>query len=324
MSNDFNAEDALRAREEGAPAFTEPVAVTTPPVQEDRPRSLGQVDVSRRQGVERMEVVNWVDLRMEELPSGGLFYPEGTTIQVRPAYVGEIKYFSGLEEDDIQDIEDRLNYVLEKCSRVKMPGMMASHKDIKEIDRLRILFEIRAITFAHGETKLLMDITCPNCGNGENIELSRDHFNYLELDEQLMKYYDPALRAFNVQLKNGESFVMHLPSLGIVGFMRNFVINKTRANQHFDKTYAFKFASFDLEDWRRVNEATFGKAAIASSGWSPMKLSGFKRLVDLMKTSIDPNITHDCGSCGSEVVAPLNFRGGFASLFIADSEDIFA
>ena len=61
---------------------------------------------------------------MEYLPSQGLFYPEGTKIQIRAASVKEIRHFSGIDDNDILDIDDKLNGVLDACTRVQIPDHM--------------------------------------------------------------------------------------------------------------------------------------------------------------------------------------------------------
>ncbi len=47
--------------------------------------------------------LGWQKLKIEDLPTRGLFYPEGTEIAVRAASAGEIRHWSTLDETNLSN-----------------------------------------------------------------------------------------------------------------------------------------------------------------------------------------------------------------------------
>ena len=57
------------------------------------------------------------------LPSMGKFYPNDTKIFVRSATGGEIKHWSTIVPDNLQSIDAAMNYVIERCCKISIPGI---------------------------------------------------------------------------------------------------------------------------------------------------------------------------------------------------------
>ena len=125
--------------------------------------------------------------------------------------------------------------------------------------------------------------------------------------------------SFDIQMKNGEKFKIYLPSLGIMTFIKNYIKNKQQASQNFDKTF-IKYAPFLFSDWKILNQASYDKSVQESFTWSLQKISVMDKLVELLSDSVNPGIRYQLSS-GGEGKAPLNFQGGFKSIFLIS--DIF-
>ena len=262
--------------------------------------------------------LGWKNVPLENLPSQGFFYDSGTQVAIRAATVAEIRHWSTIDENDLLGIDDMLNFIIEKCCRIKVPGKPGSYKDIIEIDRFYLIFAIRDLTFKNGENRIFINASGDD-GIEEKIEVNKDVIDYFNPDERLMKYYSADDRCFNIHMKNGEKFNIYMPTLGTVMFIKNFLKSKQQAGQTFDKAFT-KYASFLFPDWKSVNQANYDKAVQDSYSWTLLKISVMDKLIEILSSSIKPQVRYYNGG-GQEATAPLNFPGGIKSIFLIS--DIF-
>jgi len=255
---------------------------------------------------------------MESLPSQGMFYTPGTQVAIRAATVSEIRHWSTIDENDLLSLDDMLNFIIEKCVRIKVPGKPGTFKDLKEIDRFYLIFAVRDFTFKNGENRLFVTVSDDD-GVEQKIEVTKDGLNYFNPDEKLMKHYSSEQQCFDMRLKNGEQIKIYLPTLGTMAFIKSFIKNKQQSNQNFDKTF-IKYAPFIFNDWKTLNQNSYDKAVQDSFTWSLQKISLMDKLVELLSSSINPSIRYQT-SGGGEGAAPLNFPGGIKSIFLIS--DIF-
>ena len=262
--------------------------------------------------------IGWKTVPLEQLPSQGMFYESGTQVAIRAATVAEIRHWSTIDENDLLGVDDMLNFIIEKCCRIKVPGRPGTFKDLKEIDRFYLIFAIRDYTFKNGENKMYVTATNED-GADEKIELVKDVIDYFNPDERMMKYFNAEERCFVMQMKSGETFKIYFPSLGVMGFIKNYIKTKQQQKQNFDKAF-IKYAPFLFNDWRTLTQASYDKSVQDSYTWTVQKISVLDKLVELLSTSINPQIRY-VNTNGAEVTAPLNFQGGVKSIFLIS--DIF-
>jgi diadenosine tetraphosphate (Ap4A) HIT family hydrolase len=85
---------------------------------QEEPVNLGRVNMDRFNG-EKAESADfhlgYHVIPTLSLPSGGMFYPDGTEISIRSAKVAEIRHFSTIDETNVLDIDEKLNQILESC-----------------------------------------------------------------------------------------------------------------------------------------------------------------------------------------------------------------
>jgi len=294
----------------------EEVAETVAPLGKSEGWKQQQTIQEEAAGVE----IGWKPFPSENLPSRGMFYPDGTTFNIRAASVAEVRHFSTIDENDPLDLDDKLNMVVDKCLQVKFPDRHANWKDLKEEDRFCLIFAIRALTFKNGENKLFVNLKCgQTClGDGsynEKIELNNDNFEYYTIDPKLMRFYSPSERCFVIPSKEVGTLKLYIPSLGVTTFIKNYLRDKGRKQEFFDRTFA-KVASFAFADWRTMTDASYKKAEQDSFGWNTKKLSAMLKLVELIRFGVKTKLTRQCNKCGAEVSAPLSFPGGVRSLFL--------
>lgn len=253
--------------------------------------------------------VGWQKLPIKDLPTKGLFYPEGTEVSIRAASAGEIRHWSTLQEDDPYSLDDMLNYVLERCVAFKTPAQHSSWKDIKEIDRFYILLAVREYTFVKGENQLQVKTSENN-----SINVTKEMIDFITIDERLMKYYDDQKRCFVLRFQSGHVIEVSIPSVGVTNFLKGYISRKQSQNQGFDTDF-ISFAPFVIKEWRGLNDNLYEKIVIDSNNWDLAEVSVLTHIKDIFLDTVDPVIKYtDEG--GAERVAPLNFRGGIKSIFL--------
>jgi hypothetical protein len=262
--------------------------------------------------------IGWKPIPLENLPSGGIFYPEGSQLAIRSASVAEIRHWSTLDENDLLGVDDMLNYIVEKCVRLKIPGKPGSFKDVYEIDRFYLIFAVRDYTFKSGENKMMVRVTTPE-GLEENVEVTKEGLDYFNPDERLMRYFDPEDKSFQIRMKNGEEFRMYMPTLGTMSFIKSFIKQRQQSGVSFDKTF-IKYAPFLFKEWKIMNQQGYDKAVTESYTWSLKKISVLDKLVEILTASVNPKIRY-VSEGGQEGTAPLNFQSGVKSIFLIS--DIF-
>lgn len=267
---------------------------------------------------EEPSVINdlgWVRVKPETLPSQGVFYPEGTEITIRAASAAEIRHWSTIDEEDILSMDDALNKIMERCSKIRMGKMMGTYKDIKEIDRFFIIFAIRELTFKKGENQLNVSFNCNNCGKVDQRTIVKEMLSYYTPVPELQVRFSEEHRCFHLKMVNGEELKLYLPSLGVMNFIKNYVREKVQGKQEYDKAF-LKWAPFLFSDWRLLNDAIYTKTLQDSYAWGTDKISVLDWFVTQMQGTVKAEIKNDCSVCGEEASAPINFRGGIKSLFL--------
>jgi len=300
-----NAEDFVRQNEgEFVEAKAEPVVT-----------SLGKAQRFQQDDSKPlMADMGYKNIPMDLLPSQGMFYPDGTQIAIRAATVAEIRHWSTIDEEDLLGVDDMINYVIEKCVKLKIPGSTSSWKDIKDVDRFYIIFAIREFTFKDGENKIYVPV-----GEGDRVEVTKEMVRYFTLNDKLVTYYSNAKKNIELKLKSGETVDCYIPSIGVTQFLKNYVRGKQQQQMKFDQAFV-KYASFIFNDWRTLNQLTYEKAVQDSANWTLSKLSVLSKMSDFLVDGVKPEIMYNTPG-GAEVTAPLNIEGGIKSIFLIS--DIF-
>lgn len=262
-----------------------------------------------------VEDIGWIRVKLNTLPSQGIFYPNGTEITIRAALGGEIRHWSTLDDEDLLNIDDALNRIVDKCCKVRFPNMMGSFKDLKEIDRFFIVFAIREYTFKKGENILNVTFSCKSCGKNETKGIVKEMLSYYVPAPELQARFSDDERCFHLKFNNTEEIKLYLPTLGIMNFIKGYIREKNQNKEEYDQAF-LKWAPFLFADWRMLNISTFQSNLQDSYMWSVDKISIVDWFVEQMKKTINAELKNECSGCGQEVIAPISFRGGVKSLFL--------
>lgn len=269
----------------------------------------------------------WKNLPMSVLPSRGFFYPEGTKIAIRSAEVREIRHFSTIDEDDLIDLDEKLNFILSKCSTMYFPNEgVVSYMDLKHEDRFFLILAIRDLTFVQGENRIVItpESNCKDkvaCSINNGIELRTGVLSSYEIDTRVMKYYSPSSRNFVFPVRKiGKAITMTVPSIGVMNAISGFVIDCDKKGITVDESF-IKIAPFIFDEWRSLDFGKITQIMGDSDDWSKEEFSLYYELCETIKIGTELDINVSCPNCGAEVTAPITFPRGFKSLFVIS--DIF-
>jgi hypothetical protein len=260
----------------------------------------------------RVNDLQYFNFDVNKLPCGK-FYPKGTLLMVRPAQVREIQAYSMVDDNNFYDIVEKMNGMLQSCVRVKYPdGRIGSYIEIKDQDRLYLIFLIRELTFQQGNS-LSVKAICP-CDNTETqIELVTKNFVYHEIDEKLDRFFSSSSSCYIFQLKNGREYEITPPNIGIQKAFTDYIIKET--NEKRTPNLAFlKIIPFMLA----------GKTSITIDGIKS-KLKEFEEMDDISfqflnsavgKMTFGIKEVKKLCECGEEARTDMQFPNGASGIFV--------
>ena len=256
--------------------------------------------------------LGWHELPLDSLPSKGRFYPEGTSIKIRSAKVAEIRHFSTMDENNLLDIDEKLNAIVESCTKVINANSRTSFKDICEEDRFIIILAIRDLTFPEPENNL--KVTWTNKRNVKHdVDIKREYFEYFDIPAEIEKYYDPKMRAFIIKTKTYGEIMMKPPSVGVMSEITSYIKERREKEQEIDQSL-LQIAPFVATDWRTFNQKRLWELEVEMNGWDNKKYLLLYKLAEKMKIGIQPEMKVTIED--EEASIPINFRDGIKSLFI--------
>ena len=248
---------------------------------------------------------------IKELPCGE-FYPSGTVFMVRPAQVREIQAYSMVDDNNFYDIVEKMNDILQSCVRVKYSdGKIGSYIEVKDQDRLFLVFLIRELTFQQGNS-LTVNSKC-SCGEDVQMELKRDNFSFHEIDEKLERYFSASTRTYHFSTINGREFELTPPNIGLQKSFTEYILKesneKRTPNLSFLKIIPFMLA---------------GRTSVTYEGIKA-KLKEFEEIDDISFQFLNAavgkmtfgikELKKKC-SCGEEVHTDMQFPNGASSIFV--------
>ena len=255
--------------------------------------------------------LHYFNFDIKEMPCGK-YYPTGTVVMVRPAMVKEIQSYSMVDDNNFYDIVEKMNDMLQSCVRLKYPdGKVTSFLEIKDQDRLFLIFMIRELTFQQGNS-LAVNAKC-SCGEDMQIEMKRDNFVFHEFDEKLERFFDLSTKSFKFKVQNGKDYELSPPCIGIQKSFTDYIIKenneKRTPNLAFLKIIPFMLHNRSsitidgikakLQDFERIDDISFQflNAAVGKMTFG---------LKELKKTC----------SCGLEVRSDMTFPNGASGIFV--------
>lgn len=278
--------------------------------------AIQKVDLSYLESAPSNE---YMSVPLDILPCG-MFYKQGTKISIRAAKVQEVQAYSVVDDNNYLDITEKMNQILSSCVKyIYANGLQGSYKDLRDGDRLFLIFMIRELTFPGGKN-LSKDVTCDSCHNEFKMELratssdkvKKSFVNY-EMPEKLVKFFDPQERVFVFTI-NEVDYKLAPPTIGIQEIFFGDI--KTKVQGEKSPNVAFlKLASFMLHDRTKITEDGI-KAK--EQEFKRMDMKTFQILnqaVNQMLFGIK-EMKNDCPVCGAEVRTDMSFPAGASTIFV--------
>jgi hypothetical protein len=296
---------------------------------QEKVTDLGKVDTSRQTNttspddpeIKRInEMVGYTKLNLADFPSKGKFYRDDFEIHIRAAKVAEVRAFSTVDENNLQEVDEGLNNMVVSCCKVMYGNQRGSYKDVLEEDRIYLILSIRELTFKTGEQTLMMPIgkkgcKTPSCKVQESMELRTSNLQFNTVAESIEKYYDPVDKCYSVQTKNYGVIQMAPPTIGVMRAVTEYVRGREEKGQSWDKS-TLAILPYLQREWRGWNEKDIFSTITSFQGWDATKYTIIYRLAEDMKVGVKPELGFPCKSCGEEVTVPLTFPGGIKALFV--------
>ena len=259
----------------------------------------------------RITDLQFFSFDVRELPCG-VFYPSGSVVMVRPAKVIEIQAYSMVDDTNFHDIVMKMNDILQACVRIKYSdGRIGSYVEIKDQDRLFLVFLIRELTFQQGNS-----LTIPGkcvCGSINQIELKRDNFIFHEIDVKLEKYFNTSTKSYNFNTTNGKNYELTPPNIGLQKSFTDYIIRETNEKKPPNLSF-LKIIPFMLA----------GRTSITYEGIQS-KLKDFEVIDDISFQFLNAavgkmtfgikELNKKC-SCGEEVRTEMQFPNGASGIFV--------
>lgn len=278
-------------------------------------QQLHEERVSELQQRNRTGGRGFLPIAITDLPSKGIFYPEGTKLFVKSATLGDIKSWSSTDENDLTSIDNALNNILESCCILAYPenyGVNASWRDLKEIDRFYIILAIHDFTWPDDKNPLKISID-----EKTEINVKKDNIEFVKFSDKLMKFYNEQKRCFSFPAKapcfEGGMMNIYIPNVGIAKWLNDYISTRQQRQEGFDTDFAV-VASLLIPDYRGLNNDTYIELVESTSEWTAYEWSLITKVRSVIEASMTPKLKYiDDG--GVEKDTALNFRGGIKAIF---------
>ena len=256
--------------------------------------------------------LQFLSFDIKELPCGK-FYPQGTTFMVRAAQVKEIQSYSMVDDNNFYDIVEKMNDMLQACVRVKYPdGKMGTYLDVKDQDRLYLIFLIRELTFQQGNA-LSVNVKC-SCGSENSIELKRMNFKFHPIDEKLDSFYDRGKNSFFFTTVNNKQFELTPPNIGLQKSFAEYIIKEN--NEKRTPNLAFlKIIPFMLNGRNTITYEGIKAKLVEFESLDDISFQFLNAAVGKMTFGVK-ELVKSCSSCGVEVHTDMSFPNGASGIFI--------
>lgn len=279
--------------------------------------SIKKVDLSYLDNVPSNE---YMVIPLDILPCG-IFYKPGTKISIRAAKVQEVQAYSVVDDKNYLDITEKMNSILSSCIKyIYANGVQGSYKDVRDADRLFLIFMIRELTFPGGKN-LSKDVTCENCGHEFKMELRATSSNIvqksfvnIEMPEKLARFFDPQERVFVFKI-NGVDFKLAPPTIGIQEILFGDIKTKVQIDNKNPNVAFLRFLSHLLYDRNKISEEGIKAKEQEFKNLDMKTFQILNHAIGQMIFGIK-EMKCDCPSCGLEVHTDMSFPAGASNIFL--------
>ena len=267
----------------------------------------------KKKNISQPNELGWKNIPLENLPSRGRFYVDTFSLAIRSASVAEVRHWSTIDETDMLSIDDQLNYILERCSEVRIDDEVVSWREILEIDRFFIIFKIQELTFPNGENQLphKFECACSEPKFSEKLPIESSMLRVFDFPEELEQFYSAEERAYSIKSeKMNAEFNLYLPTLGTMQKLREILIELTARGTNIDKAF-IKIVPYLVGNWESLDINTYSALNQDSLTWNIIKFSFISKFADEIQKSKRQILKADCPNCGSKIDSRIFLDSSF-------------
>jgi hypothetical protein len=173
-------------------------------------------------------------IKVNKLPSMGLFYEDNFTLNIKRATESEIKEYE--ENYDSESLGKIINSIKKIVCNNTFFNKNYTYYDIKSVDIVFVFLEIVKFTINKPIKITYIDDFSPI---PFSVEFSSEYFNYMDINSDLKKLYNKPSKEFII-----DGFRFSLPSVGIDDSISEFLFEKMDNDdysEYVDKSYDFMF-----------------------------------------------------------------------------------
>lgn len=287
--------------------------------QNDDIKDIKKTVTNFNQSSQSSQSLEYLSVDLSLLPLGD-FYQDGIKIKIRSAKVHEVQSYSVVDDKNFLDVTEKMNQLLSSCVKVILPnGNNGSYKDIKDGDRLFLIFMIRELTFQKGNS-LAKEITCNNCSHEFSIPFratsnteSPKTFEKHEMPETLKKFFIRELKCYEFNI-NGVTYRLGPPNIGIQEIFYNDIKTKVQAQKNPNVSF-LKIIPYMLWDRTTITEDGIKAKEDEFKRMDMYTFQIINQAVDKMLFGLK-GVKMNCPECNVEVHSDMTFPNGASSLFV--------
>lgn len=283
--------------------------------EEPKKTSLGKVQSSQYSDLSAANESPWKLLDLSLVPSLGLMFQEGAELLIRSAKTKEIRHWSTMDETDPLDVREKINFILNSCTKFKIKGKVQTlnFNDFIEVDRYHILFRIYELTFPNQENKLFAYIKCSNqqCGHTNQVQVTSQNLKGFQYPDEIMKWYSPEEKCFViVSEKLGETFRLYLPTVGVSAKFRQKRKEEEQRGIEIDKAF-YEYGPYLVQDWRHTDLSSLSDLKFKSLSWPENKFLFIHKFTNLLTKASLNKAGCTCEKCKTQTESHIFLGGSF-------------
>ena len=316
---DENEQDDALSRLDAIDAehgVNKPISEATEVVEKSEPvTSLGKARSYEQPELSAAEDSPWKLLNLDLLPSRGMFYPEGVELLIKSAKGKEIRHWSTMDEHDPLDVREKINFVLNKCTKFKVRGnpRPLNFSDYSDADKYHILFRIYELTFPNQENKLMAKLRCASakCKHVNKLQVTSKNLLGFDVPEELYKYYNPEEKCFVLYSpKLEETIRFYLPTSGVMDKFREKKKEEESAGIEIDKAF-YNVGPYLVPDFRQLSKSQMSLLKQDTFGWSDLKFTIIHKFTEMLRKAAVNRATGVCEKCKSRLESSIFLGGSF-------------
>jgi len=266
-------------------------------------------------GMSAAEDSPWKLLNLDLLPSRGMFYPQDAELLIKSAKGKEIRHWSTMDEHDPLDVREKINFVLNKCTKFKVRGnpRLMNFSDYSDADKYYILFRIYELTFPNQENKLMAKLRCASgsCKHVNKIQVTSKNLLGFEVPDELYKYYNEEEKCFVLHSpKLEETIKFYLPTSGVIDKFREKRKEEEKAGIEIDKAF-YNVGPYLVSDFKQLNRISMSNLKQDTFGWSDLKFTIIHKFTEMLRKSAVNKATGVCEKCKSRLESSIFLGGSF-------------